>query len=719
MADETDSGVAEYSAKWWMKEINAFEKYAKEKWHDSAQEAADRYLDLRSVSSGMASGVDDTTRRKYNIFWANVQISKSALYATPPKPEIKRQHDDAKDDIARTAALILERIVNFGLDKDQSDMHAAFDMAVDGLLIPGMGQVWLRYDVETAPIVIEGVKGEKIVSESVATDHVNWRDFLYSISRTWGEVWWVGRRIWMKKKRFIKIFGEAKYKEAKESFDSKTTDQDGQLPKGFTKGRIEVFEVWCEDTNKVYWIQRHLDDLLKESADPLGLDNFFPCPKPLLATHTPDALYPRPDYRMVQDQYEELDTLNERISMLTKALRVVGMYDKESTELSKMLSGGEFNMIAVDNWAAFAEKGGMKGIVEWFPVEVIAEVLERLTNQRIAVVTQIYELTSISDIMRGASNPRDTLGAQKMKAQYSSVRLQLRQQDVGKFVRGAIALKCEIICRKWSPETIKKISQIEFTESAQHADKAIALLKNFETSQYRIEVGEETLSLADYNAERELRVEYLTAVGQFLSQAGQMLVEYPQALPYILKMIAWVTAAFRGSSDIETVLDEAMQDAINNPAQPKGEEGDNGAEAQAKIAIAQMDAQVEAQKLQVSSQVDAAKMAMEERVAMAEIQSRERISLENNRTQVLLKQMELGQADKELGVKVTQMELDLAEGEADRQHETQEAEQDRAQSAVEAEASREHASAEGEEQRSHDEQMAKEKSREQASNRTD
>jgi hypothetical protein len=238
------------------------------------------------------------------------------------------------------------------------------------------------------------------------------------------------------------------------------------------------------------------------------------------------------------------------------------------------------------------------------------------------VVGQIYELTSISDIMRGASNPRDTLGAQKMKAQYSSVRLQLRQQEVSKFVGQILRIKCEIIARHWQPETIRRKSSIDLTESAKYADEAIKLIKNYEASEYRIEIGEETLSLADYNAERSMRTEYLTAVGQFISQAGQIMAEMPAATPYLLKMIAWVTSAFRGASDIETVLDDAIQLVSQPQPQKPGEdpmsEGKNaqmteGARAQADIqstqaksAAAAHDAQVKAMAAQHASQLKVA-----------------------------------------------------------------------------------------------------------------
>lgn len=604
MAKEDDT-IEEYSSKWWAGELEKVEKSMDETWRDAGDKVVSRYLDNRKDDSN-----DSVNRKKYNIFWANTEITKAALYATPPRPEVKRQHGDAKDDVARTAALILQRLLSREFEDEESPMHAAIQNAVDDRLIPGLGQVWLRYEVETEkytipefqdPITLEvkpAEEAEKIVDEEVVCEYVHWRDFLHSPARTWEEVWWVARRCWMKRKAFVKRFGKAKYDTLKNQVKD-ISEWQGLLPKGFTKGRIEVFEIMCEDTNKVYWINRHLDACLDEREDPLKLEGFFQCPKPLIATHTTNNFAPRSDYTMVQDQYEELDTLNERISILTKALRVVGAYDKESTELSRMLTGSEFNMIPVDNWAAFAEKGGLKGSIDWFPVDIIAAVLEKLMNQRVAVINQIYELTSISDIMRGASNPRDTLGAQKMKAQYSSVRLQLRQQEVSRFVGQILKLKCEIIARHFQPQTIFKKSSIDMTESAKFAQPAIELIKNYEASEYRIEIGEETLSLADYNAERSLRTEYLTAVGQFISQAGQIMQEMPASAPYLLKMIAWVTSAFRGASDIETVLDEAIQQVSQPQPQQQGE--DPMAEGQNAQMAEQARAQADAQSTQAKT----------------------------------------------------------------------------------------------------------------------
>jgi hypothetical protein len=685
-----DNDLKEYSQGWWMKEIDAAEEENRKGWWLDADSAVQRYLDERDIDQTQFP--DNGNRRRYNIFWANVQIIKSAIYATPPKPDVQRAYGDAKDDVARTAALILQRILQFDFEKDDSDIHEAIKLAVEDRLIPGLGQAWLRYDVQTQkvvlPAVVNPLDGQvlapaeetlKKVDENVLVEYVHYRDFLYPPIRTWNEKWWLGKRCWMRKKEFEKRF-KGKWQQIAENAKTEKETK-GRYPKGFTNGRAEVFELWCEESNSVYWVNRHAEDVLDSKEDPLLLDTFYPCPKPLMATHTTNKFVPRSDYRMVQDQYEELDILNARISILTKALRVVGVYDKNATEVKQIITGSEFNMIAVDNWAAFAEAGGLKGSVDWFPVEVIAEVLERLMNQRIAVINQIYELTSISDIMRGASNPRDTLGAQKLKAQYSSVRLQLMQQDVQLFVKQILHLKCEIIANWWDAETIKRKSQIEQTESAPYADAAIELIKNYDQSQYRIKIGEESMSLADYNAEREMRMELLTALGQFLSQSAGLVEVYPNALPYVIRMIQWVLASFRGSADIETVFDEAFKAAQDAPPQGENTPPDHSLE------VAQLRAQVDSQKMQL----DAQQMQLDAQVKSAEIASKEKMNQEDNQTTVLVELIKEGLESQKLEQAAIGMTLENEQANAERATNVAEADVDRMQAAEQADLDREQA----------------------------
>lgn len=562
-----------YSAEWWISEVGKADKRLNEGWRNGADRVVKLFKDVRD-------GSNDEYR--YNIFWSNVGILKASLYARPPKPMVTRQHGDPKDQIARVAATMLERVLEMDLVKDKSDMHEAFRLCVEDRLIPGLGQIWLRYEVTTQPkqipevtdpttgtVIAPAATYDAIVDERVCTDYVQWRDFLWSPARTWDEVWWVGRRVWMSKSKLKARFGSGMVKKIGDSEkELKFGSKDG-LPKGFVDGKAEIFEIWCRETKTVYWVCSGVDEFLDKKPDPLKLEDFFPCPKPLLATHTTDDVLPRPDYVILQDQYSQLDELSTRITLLEKALRVVGVYDKSNAEVKRILSDARENdMIPVDNWAMLAERGGLKGTVDWFPVEVIAMTLEKLMVQKQNKVQEIYELTGISDILRGATQANETAAAQKIKAKYASIRLQYLQDEVSLFAQAALRLKAEIVSSQFQPETIMRVSQMQWTEDSQYLDAAVQLLKDEKLAKLRIEINEESLALPDYNDERDTRVEYLTAVGQFLSQVQPIIQIEAGAAPYFLKMVQWVTSGFRGAREMEGVLNAAIAAVQNKPPAP-------------------------------------------------------------------------------------------------------------------------------------------------------
>ena len=564
--------VEKYSRKWWLDEVTTAEKRLKERWWDSADKVIERYLDER--------GAGETEAYRYNIFWANVGILRASLYATPPKPMVSRQYGDFDDDVARVAGEMLERLLTLDLQKELSDTDQAFRYAVEERLIPGAGVIWFRYEVTTetkkTEAVVDPMTGvemapaqeyEQITDEQVETDHVHFKDFIYPAARVWEEVPWVARRVWLTREAVEKRFGE---EVAKLMAEEQATSSEEGTSKTFARHKTEIYEIWCRDTRKVYWISTSgSDEKLDEKEDILQLPGFFPCPRPLFATLTTNDLVPRPDFVMVQDQYRELDELSERIVLLEKALRVAGVYDRGTEAIQQLVNGARENtLIPVDQWGALAEKGGLKGVVDWMPIDVISKVMGELKEQRVDKVQQIYELTGLSDIMRGATAPRETATAQSLKAQYSSVRLQYLQQEVGIFVQQGLRIKAEIICRHFQPQTILERSNIANTPDKMLAQPAVQLLKDMGIGKYRIEVNSDSMAIPDYNAERTSRIEFMTMLGQFLTQVTPILQSLPQAAPFFLQLIQWCAAGFRGSRQAEAILDQGIKALQTNPPGP-------------------------------------------------------------------------------------------------------------------------------------------------------
>lgn len=617
MSEDT---IKMYSAEWWSNQLQRDEKRLRDDWHNYARKIVKRYLDKRE---------GERKEKRLNLFWTNIGIMKAALYAKDPKPMVSRTWSDQNDNIGRVGALMLQRYLEAGLRKKDSDMSVSIKRAVEDRLIPGLGTVWLRYNPTIvskeypATLLPDGTELspaqtlDEITDEEVCVEYTHWNDLVFPSARTSDELWYKARRLYKTKSWVQKRFGK-KIAEALKEFESDYGNGEKMLPKNFTKDKVEFFEIWCKRSKKVYWFSKHLPkQLMDEADDPLGLDGFYPSPEFLMATHSTDDYMPRPDYYMVKDQYDALDTLNTRISLLEQALRVVGVYNKKSSELKRMLTdAAENSMIPVENWAMLAEGGGIKGQVDWFPIEQVVITLEKLTIQKGSKIEEIYMLTGISDIMRGDTNARETLGAQQIKAQYSSVRLQLVQGEVADFARQVLAIKAEIACNHFQDHTWAKVTAIAQTPDAQFAAQALELIRDKSKRDFLIDINEESLALPDYNQERDMRVEFLTTIGQFFSQVQGIVESMPEALPTMVQMVKWVSAGFRGSSEIQGVLDQALEGLLKKgPPQPPPPPDPN---QDPKVISTKIKAEADVSIAQMKGEGDMSQEALKGKVALTE-----------------------------------------------------------------------------------------------------
>jgi len=570
----TPAGMAQR----WDTEITASKKELK-KWHDDAIKITCRYLDRRDDF-----GRDES---RVNLFWSSMKVLLSLLYARPPKASVARSFLDAEDDQARVAGVIMQRLLNKSFDDNISNWDGSVRQGIEDWLIVGMGQCWLRYEVETIqepmPPTIDPMTGmevdtgemfERITDEDAPLDYIYWQDFFYSPARTWDEVRWVARRVAMTRDQLIARFGEEIGKSVALSSRSGTSDMrlNNEAPKYDPWSKAEVFEIWDKTSKMVYWLGKGSDVILDYKEDPLKLDGFFPCPKPLAANLTSSNFMPRPDYIFAQDQFNELDEINTRITWLTRAAKVVGVYDRNAEGIQRMFSqAAENQLIPVDNWAMFSEAGGIKGKVDWVPIDQVVNAINHLRQYRADKAQQIYEVLGISDIMRGSSKASETATAQQIKAQFGSTRIQLNQFYIAEWITGLLRIKAEIISKHFQPETIATRSNIMRTADAQYAEQAIQLIKDENLAEYRVSVEADSMAAMDWSAERDSATQFLSGLGAFVNQVAPLAQMMPQAVPYMLKLLQWSVSKFRVSADIEGILDQAiaqMQQAGMQPPPP-------------------------------------------------------------------------------------------------------------------------------------------------------
>jgi hypothetical protein len=561
----------------WQKEITAANKELS-KFHTVARKLVKKYLDERDASS-----LDGSGNANLNLFWSNIEVLKSSLYAKPPKVDVSNTYKDTDDDVSRVAGTILERLLNHDVEEDdESTFPDVTKQAVSDYLIVGLGQVWYRYEVETEkqtiPAVADSVTGavveeemeyEAITSEEAPCDYVYWEDFIWSPARVWGDVRWVARKVHMNREELIERFGEKIGKLI--PVGKEKSKNDGVGPQNDPWEKACVYEVWDKTSECAYWHVLGMDVICDYKEDPLKLRGFFPCPPPMIANVTTSRVMPRADYLLVQDQYSQIDELSTRLKYLIKACKVIGVYDKTSTAIGRVfMEGMENQMIPVDNWAAFAEKGGLKGQMDFVPIEVVAAVIEKLTVQRDVLKQNLYEVLGIGDIMRGMTDPDETLGAQQLKAQFGGNRLQFKQQSIGGWVAAGQRIRAQIICAHWQPDTIAKRSNIMRSLDAPIAPQAIEMLKaNDEDKFYRISIESETMAMIDWAQERDSRTQFMQAVGSFVQSVTPLIQAQPSAAPAVLQMMKWGLGGFRVSKEIESVLDQAIQGAQQAAANPQ------------------------------------------------------------------------------------------------------------------------------------------------------
>jgi hypothetical protein len=378
-----------------------------------------------------------------------------------------------------------------------------------------------------------------------------------------------------------------------------------------------VWEIWNKEARSVCWKVLGFEELLGEQSDPLGLTDFFPCPKPLIANTTTTGFVPKADYQMLRDQYVELDVITARISLLEDAIRVAGVYDKSSAQLSQLISNRIQNvMIPADNWAMFAERGGIKGAVDWFPLDQITNALTMLREVKRSLMQDLYELTGLSDIMRGATVASETATAQQLKAQYGSVRMQFMQGELAEFVQTALSIKAEIMSAHFQPETLIRRSLIDKTPDARYAQQAVELLRDKRMAIYSLAVDPDTMAMVDYAAEQEARTACVTAVGQFLQSAWPLVQAKPESTPFLMQILQWLLAGFKAGKQIEGVLDQAiaaMQNTPPTPPKPDPAEVKAQADVKAKQMKTQSDIQNASAKTANEIQLERARAASEAR----------------------------------------------------------------------------------------------------------
>ena len=602
------------------------------KWTARTKKIIKRYRDDTRGQGGNESA-------KFNILWSNIQTLKPAVYSKLPKADISRRFGD-NDPVGRVAGQLLERAIDFEIEH-YSDYRATMTYCVEDRFLGGRGTAWVRYEPHTAPIGIgdDGVSitsnieqgegapppMERIEYECAPVDYVHWRDFGHSQARTWEEVTCVWRWVYMTREALVERFGEETARRIPLDQGPEPLNAYNESKRSYN--RAKICELWDKESEKVYWFSKGLPQFIDVRDDPLGLEGFFPCAKPLYSTTTSDTLVPVPDFVLYQDQAMELDILSDRIDGLVKALRVRGVYDASQPALQRLLTEGDNNaLIPVDKWMAFSEKGGLKGSIDLLPLDTLANALLQCYRAREDIKSQIYEITGISDIIRGSSFASETATAQQIKGQYANLRLRSMQEDVALFASELIRLKAQVMCLHYQPETILAYAAAQQMTPAdqQLIPQALELLRDKPLRNFRVDIAADSLVQIDEAQMKQDRLQFLQAFGGFLAQALPVGQASPEMVPMMMELMRFGMQAFKAARPIEGQIDQTLQQL----AQAASQRGPDG-EQQMQQAAMQQRGQMEASKMQMESALTQAKMQHE--LQMEQIRQQAKMAMEQQK----------------------------------------------------------------------------------------
>ena len=454
----------------WLLEIKAADN-AEKHWRKTATAAIDVY-----------HGTEED-KNTFNILWSNTEVVRPALYSSLPRPDVRRRYRD-KDLIGKAVSEVCERSVTYTLDAQ--DFDNPMIAAVHDMLLPGRAITRVRYVPSFVPAEEEpegqqdsDEPTEELAYEEVVFQSIQWDDFRRGPGKQWGQVPWIAFRHKLTKDEVAEKYPDF---EDKVQYDAtiKDADKDGNddNEKSNIFKRCVVWEVWDKDAKKViFFAPSYKDKALLVMEDPLQLRDFWPIPRPLYAVESSTTLVPTTKYSRYETLAKELESVTNRIKRILNGLRLRGIYDARIGEMEKLFDAYDNSFVPAENVAALVESGGLDKAIWTLPVQMYAEVLIRLYEYRTGLIQQIYEITGISDIIRGATDPNETLGAQEIKANFGSQRLQREQREVQRYARDLIRIAVELIAEKFDVDTLRLMTGLKFptNEEKQMAQQQMAM----------------------------------------------------------------------------------------------------------------------------------------------------------------------------------------------------------------------------------------------------
>ena len=646
----------------------------------------------------------------FNILFSQTETLLPALFSQVPRPVVQRRFKD-DDPLGAASSKAGQRMLEYLCDTNVEG-YETFEQSVryatlDGLL-PGRGITSIKYD---ADILDTGEEGSVPVVnwEQVCTETRGWDRVYFGYAKKWSKVPWLAYEEFIDKEEAERLFGADIA--GKITYTLGEDDDDPEEKGTGTGGRDDadneqggrktalVYQIWDKSGGKVvrYISPAYHDGYLKVEDDPLGITGFYNCPRPLQFIEKSNDLLPTAMYKLYENQAKELNNLTRRLQKVVSALKVRGAYDGSlGNEIESILKEDDNALIPTDKASSLIGEGGLDKAIWFMPLQELMQVAEKLVAAREQCKRVIYEITGVSDIIRGQSVASETLGAQKIKESWGTMRLKRLQKEVQRYSRDMLRIMLEIAASKFSVETwakatglpfvtaqqkqqVQQIVQAQQMQAQQQAmmaqqqgmqppppqppdpqiqqalaapvwDDVLALLRDDIQRAYRIDI--ETNSTVDVEATEDQQQigDFMNAMGQLLAGLNPMVESGTMPFEGAKELMLAVIRRFRFGTEVE--------EQFKNMQAPPPKGNPEADKAKAEMAQSQQDAKMKMAEMQQKAQMEQQSMQAEMQQNMAEFKAEMQQKVMEFNAEMQLERMKL-QSEKEAEIAKLQADMQV------------------------------------------------------------
>ena len=576
---------------YWMREIRAAKKREKD-FRKFGKHVVATYSAERDASNVLSDSSEIAPSIPFNILFSNTETLLPAIYSRPPRPIVNTRFKNASP-VMRAAAKAAKSMLEYLIDTNQEGYETVHDAllsaTLDGLL-PGRGITQVMYD---ADIHEDQVLHEIIVPTSRPWDHV-----IFGDAKRWEDVPWIAFQESITKQEATERFGrkiadELHYggDDPNDYGDDEANYEDEDADNGSMRRYATIYQIWDkEHDRKVLYVHEYYKKgyLAEPQDDPLGLTGFYPIPKPLQFVLKSHDLKPVSLYKLYERQAEELNILTERILKISNAIKVRGVYNGAySEEMQNLMNASDDTLVPTDQAAALATEGGLDKNIWFMPLGELSAVHERLIQAREQVKRVIFEITGISDIVRGSTRASETLGAQQLKSQWGTMRLRRLQAEAQRYSRDVLRLMLELAATKLSEQTWAQATGLPFVKESEWQSLQMAvqqaralgqpipqdlqqrlsvprwedilqLLRNDLSRAYVIDVETNSTIAPEAAEDQQNIIQLMVALGQYLNGVAPLIER--GALPFgaAKSMLLTIAKRFQFGREIEEEI-QSMQ----------------------------------------------------------------------------------------------------------------------------------------------------------------